>query len=114
MTGALGSLPLLFLLVAVPGFLIYRSFQASAISLRDSERLLLKSKASLSIDRLMLAGMGSLYLTDQRLIWRPSSPRLGFFLPGPEPQDIRLTDIAIVRALTKNEMKRMGVLDAFL
>ena len=114
MTDALGSILLFLILLAIPGFLIYRSLYAPAILLRDGEQLLLKSKATLSIDRLMLAGMGSIYLTDQRLIWRPSSPRLGFLSPAPDPQDIRLTDITNAHALSRKEMKRVGIVDAFL
>ena len=62
----------------------------------------------------MLAGTGCIYLTDQRLIWRPASPRLGFLSPAPDPQDIRLTDVSRVHALSKDERKRVSVPDAFL
>jgi hypothetical protein len=109
----LSSLLLLVVFAGIPAFFLYQSYFAPGIKLRDDEHLLLKASASLSIDRLMLAGIGSLYLTDQRLMWRPAAPILRFLVASPAPQDIRLTDITNVHALSKDERNKIGM-DVFL
>jgi hypothetical protein len=114
MAESLALIAFTVLILAVPGYLLYRTFVTPDIELRVGERLILKTRGTLSINTLIASGVGSIYLTDQRLLWQPSWSVFAPLFPAPPRQELKLTDISSVYARSKDDPNKVGLLHAFL
>jgi hypothetical protein len=95
------ALMLAFSLGVAVAFLVV-IFKVPELQVEPDEHVILQSKAALTIDTLLGSTMGSVYLTNRRIVWRRAPWFLGLLSASPPSQSFLLSQITEVTGGTSD------------